>query len=254
MFNYFWMDKVAYTAAGGKGFSIFSLVHIIWLVLLFSGIFLLCVLYRKASDARRDNIRKCFALILIFSEIAKQCIVVLTGASASAHLPLHICSFAEYAILINAFWPKKRFLEPLLCLAFLPSAIMALFFPTITVYHPISYYTMHHFLLHAGIVAYILARCSAAEIRISYKGVWVTFFSIALLVIPIYFIDAAFDENFVFLMRHSDNPALKLIWDLSGGTGGISYIIGLGVLVIIVLHITYGIFTAIQTLNKRKSR
>ena len=220
--SFFWMHKDAYTSIGGKGFACFSFPHLIWLAALFAGILLFARLYRKSQDVRRNSIRKAVALFLILSEIAKQCVVGLTGAPASIHLPLHICSFAEYAILIDALWPENRFFKPLLYYAFLPSAFMAMLFPTATAYHPLSFYAIHHFILHAGIVAYIIARCSSGEIRINYKGVWVTFIAISVLVVPIYYIDAAFDVNFVFLMDHSDNPALKFIWDLSGGTGKIS--------------------------------
>lgn len=252
--SFFWMYKEAYTAAGGKGFACFSLPHIIWLIFLFAGIVLFACLYRKSKDARRNNMRKCVALFLILFEIAKQCVVGLTGAPVTTHLPLHICSFAEYAILIDALWPENRFFKTLLCYAFLPSAFMALLFPTATAYYPFSFYAIHHFILHAGIVAYIIARYSSGEIRIDYKGVWVTFLAICVLVIPVYFIDAAFDENFVFLMDHSDNPALKFIWDISGGTGKLAYIAGLGVLVLIVFHAVYGIITASGTLKKRLTR
>ena len=72
--------------------------------------------------------------------------------------------------------------------------------------------------------------------------------------IPLYFIDRAFDVNYVFLMDHDNNPALKLIWDLSGGTGGIFYILGLGVLGLIVLHVMYGIFAAVKAFGKRPAR
>lgn len=251
MQSIFWMYKDAYVAAGGNGFSCFSLPHLIWLAVLFAGIALFACLYRKASSEYRNSIRKGLALFLILFEIAKLCVVGLTGAPVSVHLPLHICSFAEYAILIDALWPENSFFKTLLFYAFLPSAFMALLFPTTTVYHPLSFYVMHHFILHAGIVAYIIARCSSGEFHINYKGVWLTLLSISVLIIPVYYIDAVFDENFVFLMRHSDNPALKLVWDLSGGTGGISYIIGLGVLVLIVFHIIYGIFVAGKKIKKQ---
>ena len=248
--NFFWMHKDAYNAIGGKGFSCFSLPHLIWLAGLLAGIILFSLLYRRFQGERRNNIRKCVALFLILFEIAKQCVVGLTGAPVAAHLPLHICSFAEYVILIDALWPENRFFKPLLCYAFLPSAFMALLFPTATVYHPLSFYTIHHFILHAGIVAYIIARYSAGEIRIGYKGVWLTFLEVCALAIPIYFIDKVFDVNFVFLMDHNNNPALMFIWNISGGTGGISYIIGLGVLVLIVFHIAFGIFRVIEWRKK----
>ena len=247
----FWMHKDAYAAIGGKGFPCFSLPHLLWLAALFAGIVLFACLYRNAQSKRRTNMRNGVALLLILAEIAKQCIVGLTDGPALTHLPLHICSFAEYVILIDALWPENRFFKPLLCYAFLPSAFMAMIFPTATVYHPLSFYAIHHFVLHAGIVAYIIARYVSGEIRIDYPGVWAAFLATCALVIPIYFLDAAFDVNFVFLMHHSDNPALKFIWDLSGATGGISYIIGLGVLVLLVIHVTYAIFAAVETIRKR---
>lgn len=250
----FWMHKDVYVAAGGKGYSFFSPPHLIWLAVLFAGIALFVCAYRKAQDKGRDNIRKATALFLILFEIAKQCIVGLTGGPVAIHLPLHICSFAEYAILIDALWPENRFFKPILCYAFLPSAFMALVFPTTTAYHPLGFFVIHHFTLHACIVAYILARYSAGEIRIGYKGIWATALAISVLIVPIYFIDAASDQNFVFLMRHSNNPALKLIWDLSGGSGGLPYIIGLFILTLIVYHVVYGILAAIEALKKRAPR
>lgn len=191
---------------------------------------------------------------MILFEIGKLCVIGLTGAPVAVNLPLHICSFAEYTILIDALWPENRFWGSLLCYAFLPAAFMALLFPTTTAYSPISFYLIHHFVLHAGIVAYILARYASGEIRLDYKGVWITFISICVLVVPLYFLNAAFDVNFVFLMDHSDNPALKFFWDLSGGTGGVSYILGLGVLGLVVLHVMYGFFTAVKAFEKRPAR
>ena len=252
MQDIFWMHSTEYNALGGKGFSCFSVPHLIWLAVLFAAIALFAWIYRRLSAERRGNMRKGVALVLILFEIGKQCVVGLTGAPVAVNLPLHICSFAEYAILIDALWPDNRFFKPLLCYAFLPSAFMALLFPTTTAYHPLSFYPMNHFVLHASIVAYILARYTAGEIRLDYKGVWVTFLSICVLVIPIYFLDVAFDANFVFLIDHSNNPALKFIWDLSGGAGGFSYIAGLGVLVLVVLHVMYGIFATAEAFEKKR--
>ncbi|MBP5289467.1 MAG: YwaF family protein [Clostridia bacterium] len=254
MQNTFWMHKSIYTQLGGKGFSFFSLPHLIWLAVLVAAIALFAFVYRVSSAGRRGNIRKGAALFLILFEIGKQCVLALTGAPVAHNLPLHFCSFAEYAILIDALWPENRLFKPLLCYAFLPAAFVALLFPTTTAYAPISFYPIHHFILHACIVAYILARYAAGEIRLDYKGLWIAFFSLCVLVIPLYFLDAAFDTNYVFLIDHDNNPAFKLVWDLSGGTGGISYILGLGVLGLVVLHATYGIFAAVKAFRKRLAR
>jgi len=64
----------------------------------------------------------------------------------------------------------------------------------------------------------------------------------------IYPINNAFQTNYMFLARHSNNPALKLVWKMTGGTGGISYILGLAVLIIVVLHFMFAIYAI---LNRR---
>lgn len=250
--NLFWADKEKLVAAGVEGFNTFSFPHLIWLTILIAGIALYTVVYRKGGERLRGNMRKSLAIFMILWEIGKQCVVSLTGASPAVHLPLHICSFAEYAILADALWPENRFLKPVLCYAFLPAGIMAMLLPTATAYPPVSFYAIHHFLLHAGIVAYILARYVAREARMNYKGVWVTMLSIIALIVPVYFIDRAFDQNYIFLMDHSDNPALKIVWDLSGGKGGFLYIIGLSVLVLIVFHVVYAVFALVQRAERRK--
>lgn len=252
--NTFWMHKSVYSELGGKGYSFFSLPHLIWLAVLVFAIALYTFLYRRGSAGRRGGMRKGAALFLILFEIGKQCVLALTGAPVAHNLPLHFCSFAEYAILIDALWPENRFFKPFLCYAFLPAAFVALLFPTTTAYAPISFYPIHHFILHTSIVAYILARYTAGEIRLDYKGLWIAFFTFCVLLIPLYYINAAFNVNYMFLMDHDNNPAFKTVWNLSGGTGGISYFLGLGVLGLIVLHATYGIFAAVKAFGKRPAR
>ena len=252
--NSFWGYKDTIAEMGEKGFACFSLPHLIWLAILFTGIVLFTILYKKSNEKRRDNLRKGMALFIILFEIGKQCVVSLTGAPSLPHLPLHICSFAEYTILIDAFWPKNRFFKPLLCYAFLPAALMALLFPTVTIYPPINFYVINLFVLHASIIAYIIARYVGGDIRLSYAGVWISTGAILVLVLPMYFINKAFGTNFMFLMRHSDNPALKFIWNLSGGTGGFAYILGLSVLVLLVFHFVYAVFVVIQKIGHCKKK
>ncbi len=247
--SFFWMDKVSYAAAGGKGFSVFSPPHLIWLAFLFSGIALFAVLYRRLKSERRGDARKGVALFLILSEIAKLCVVALTGAPVSTYLPLHLCSFAEYAVLVDALWPENRFSGTLLFCAFLPSALMAMLFPTATAFHPLSFFAIHHFILHALIAAYIVARYSSGEIRVRYKGVWSSFLAVCALALPVYFIDLRFGMNFMFLTHHINNPVLKPIWDISGG--GVLYVAGLGALVLAVLHLFYGFSAAAEALARK---
>ena len=249
--NGFW-TYIDGSAEAGKGFACFSLPHLLWLAVLAAAIFFFTFAYKKGGEKRRDYLRKIMALFLIFFEIFKQCVVGLTGAPVTKHLPLQICSFAEYTILIDALWPGNRLFKPVLCYAYLPAAFMALLFPTVTAYPPISFYAIHQFVMHAGIIAYILARCAAGDMHMNYKGVWVALGLILVPVLPVYLIDKISDINYMFLLRHSNNPALKFIWDLSGGNGGFAYILGLAVLVLLMFHFIFVIFTLVQKFGRRK--
>ena len=249
----FWVHKTFFgDAEADVGFSVFSAPHLIWLGLMVLLIAAFAVRYRRCDDTGRDNMRKGMALFLILFEIFKQCVVGLTGAPVTMHLPLQSCSFAEYTILIDALWPDNRLLKPVLCYAYLPAAFMALLFPTVTAYPPISFYAIHQFVLHAGIIAYILARYAAGDMRMNYKSVWVALGLILVPVLPVYLIDKISDINYMFLLRHSNNPALKFVWDLSGGGGGFAYILGLTLLVLLMFQFVFAIFTLVQKFGHRQ--
>ena len=74
---------------------------------------------------------------------------------------------------------------------------MAIFFPTVTVYPAINFYTIHQFALHAVIAAYIIARYSSGEFRADYMGIW----GVTLKLIPlIAVILAALTIIFIFVI------------------------------------------------------
>ncbi len=140
---------------------------------------------------------------------------------------------------------KNRILKKLMAFAFLPAAIMALAFPTVTAYPPISFYTIHQFVMHAGIVAYIVAKYVAGEIRPRYTDLWISVLLISVIALQIYLIDLKFEANFMFLTNHSGNPVLKLMWDISGGDGGLVYVAALVAFITLVLHIVFVIYVLI---------
>jgi uncharacterized membrane protein len=56
----------------------------------------------------------------------------------------------------------------------------------------------------------------------------------------------------MYLVDPAENAVIQTVWNLSGGSGGLLYIIGLIVLVLIVMHITYGIYRLIDLKNNRR--
>ena len=251
----FWTHKSVLDAEGLKvGFGMFSLGHLLWFLLMTAGIAAFVVFYLHGAACRRDNMRKALALFIILFEIFKQCTMALTGAPIQENLPLEVCSFAEYAILADALWPKERFLRSLLVFLFLPSAFMALLFPTVTVYPAISFYTIHQFVLHAGICAYIIARYASGEFRADYAGVWTAVLKLLPLGALIYLIDLSFDKDFMFLTDPYGNPVLDMLWNLSGGKGGLPYLAAFLLFVIFVLHVAYAILRLTGLLSRQRSK
>ena len=233
----------------GKGFEFFSGPHLAWLAAMFGFIAVYTVIYCRGNEKRRDNMRKGLALFIILFEIIQQCVNSFLKVPAGVYLPLEVCSFAEYFILADAMWPDNRITKQFIPYAFLPSAFMALIQPTASIYPPLSYYTVHQFVMHAGIVCYIIMRFAADEIRPRYYGIWLALLIVNILIIPVGYIDARLDQNYMFLMSHQGNPVLKAIWDMCGGHPGILYTFGLEVLVAVTMHITYIVLTIVNKIR-----
>lgn len=236
----FWAYSDALAANHIKGFGFFTLPHFAWLAVITAGVVLYTLIYRKAGEPKRENLRKAIAVYLILAEFFKISVVTLTGGAIDRNLPLHICSIAEFLILFDALWlSKNRVTGQILIFEFMPGALITLLLPNCISYPAYSFYVVNFFIWHGAIIAYILARYLSGEIRPRYVGIWQSMIAIYIQIIPVYFLDKAFDENYMFLMDHWNNPALKLCWDLSGGKGGIPYIIALSILVLVVMHVFY---------------
>ena len=237
----FW-GFIAKGESSENAFGIFTKAHIIWLLVLALLIAVYVFFYDRGSEKRRDNMRKSMALFLIFTEMFKQCVNSFNEVPYGLYLPLEICSLAQYTILFDALWPSSRVSKHLLAFAFMPAAFFALLMPSAHTYSAISFYAIHQLLMHAGIVAYIIALFKSGELRPQYRGIWISILIINITLIPIARINAIFNTNYMFIADPEDNPLLGFIYKAGGGSGGIPYIIGLEILVLIVMHIMYGIY------------
>ena len=244
IFDSFW-GYLPPEGVDGIGFGLFTKAHFTWLLILAVLIAFFVIVYYRGGENRRDNMRKWTALFLIGIEILKQCVGSLNAIPPGTYLPMEMCSFAEYTILIDAMWPRGRTTKQMLAFAFLPAAIMALVMPSSTIYPAISFYAIHQLVMHAAIVAYIIARYKASEISPRYSGIWLTLLIINIIIIPVYTVDLHYNKNYMYLIGHSGNTIIKMIWNLTGEQRGLLYIMGLEILVAIAMHITYGIYRLI---------
>jgi len=165
-FDHFWLyTEKAAADNTDVGFTLFSGGHLVWLAAMAALMIIVVRLYLGSSPGRRIGIRRLLALYLLVTEIVKDVIIVAVGAPLSAYLPLHLCGYAIFFLLIDAFLPEQKTTGQMIAYAFGPGALMALLFCSWTSL-PLfwNFMTIHSFLFHAVILAYMIMRLAAGEI------------------------------------------------------------------------------------------
>lgn len=233
----------------GLGYGQFTPAHFLWIA-----ITLLCVIsgvwyYQGADPAAKLIFLRSIAAVLITIDLVKMVIIANSDVVFSDYLPLELCSFAAYFIVIDSIFPDNTIVSLTLLTLFLPAALMAVFFPTTSPLPAVNFYTIHQFLYHGLIVAYVAARFAAREIPFSYPLLWGAIFRIIILAGVIYLIDVRFNKNFMFLRDPYGNPALEVIQNKT--SGGIGYTIGLVCFFAVMIHVFFAIFKILEILFLR---
>lgn len=110
------------------GFHLYAPGHLIWLAAIAAAAFLFSASYRIKDKNERARARKIFAALILLSEIYKDTVLIIMGAPMMQYLPLHLCSFAIFGMLIDAFAPKQQLMGQMFAFAFFPGALAALLF------------------------------------------------------------------------------------------------------------------------------
>ena len=242
--NSFWAHQE--NTPEGNGYGQFSKTHIFLLIITILFIIASIILYLKTDDSKKILILRTISITLMLSEILKLIALPRAGASVINNLPLEVCSFAGYAILFDSLYPTNKVVPMMLLTLFLPAAIMALVFPTTTRLPAFNFFTIHQFIFHALIIAYVLMRFINKEWTLSCQGLWTSIIKVIILAAIIYTIDTIFDRNFFFLRGTEGNAALEAIKKIF--QNNIGYTLGLVCFAIISLHIFFIIFKIIEIL------
>ena len=236
------------------GFELYSRGHLIWLLILAVAALIVVPVYIKSSPKKQAGIKKIFALGLLISEIIKDIIILAIGAPIVAYLPLHLCGYAIFFFLIDAFLPKQKVTGQLIAYAFGPGALMALLFCSWTRL-PVfcSFISIHSFIFHWAIVTYLIMRLANGEIKPTYKGLWISVLTMAILAVPAYLVDMKTGMNYMFIYEVQRNSPLEPIWEIFGVRWGKpGYVIGAMLLVIVIFHILYLIYGLVGLRRKHK--
>ena len=252
----FWIHRDQIYAQGlDVGFSTFSTGHLIWLLAIAIGCYLSGRLYCSLNQRGRDNMRKITALTVLLLEAAKTIVLGLFRVNTIEFLPLHLCSVGGLATIVYAMWPQsKKWLGQLFAYAFFPTALLAIVFPSTTMYPWWNFYCIHTFVFHALIIAYFVWLFMAREIRPDFKGLLLSSVFMSLFAVPIYHINGAFGVNYMFIGTRSDVGILAMLWDkLTSAYGRIGYTLVLACILALVLLIFCLIYRLIEMLQDKAS-
>jgi len=212
--------------------GMFSLQHL--LTLLFFFIVGIILVKRYKSPELQSTLRRQMAIAILFLEVIRQVVLLVTNSHAWEFLPLHLCAFGVYLILIDAYFENKYTKEVIFMLT-LPGALAALITPDWANNPLINFFTIQSFSIHALMVIYAIMRLKAGELSLHVKNIWMptTFlFGITPLIMGI---NHLLDTNFFFLTTGPEGTPLAALQSQFGGF----YISSLALLFFIVWLIMY---------------
>ena len=197
------------TIPKGLGFSHFDATHLCWLCAFVAIAVALCLLYRRLGKPGRRRFRYIMSALIVADEIFKVVFLVIGGRYTINYLPLHLCSINIVLIAIHAVRPSRA-LDNFLYLICLPTAILALLFPTWTKLPVLNFSHLHSFTIHILLACYPLALTVGGDIRPQVRQLGKSLLLLLSLAASVYIFNVLFDTNFMFLM--SADKGNPLYW------------------------------------------
>ncbi|TFG83163.1 MAG: hypothetical protein E4G74_01615 [Erysipelotrichales bacterium] len=181
-----------------RNYAWFGLEHDLWLLaILVIGLFTV-YLYRNMNPNQRMRFLRIFAACIVLSEVARQLIYGLQGAYRLEYMPLHLCAVTELACLIYAFKRDAVSREFMYWIG-LPGALAALLFPDWLQIPLWNFQSIHSFGVHGAMTIFAILLLAGGESRPKIKGAAWTMGLMALLALPLFFLNKLWDTNFFFL-------------------------------------------------------
>lgn len=233
MMDYFWYSRE--TIPAGVGFKLYDKTHLGWLFAMLITFAVCCVLYRFLSESNRLKFRRTIALLMVIVEIFKHIILVINGVWQLNYLPLHLCSISIFFSCWHAIKPNALNRELLYALC-MPGALMALLFPSWTMLPCMNGLSIHSFAIHILLVMYPLPLLFCGELRPNVKNLPKCLLFLVILGIPMFFLNKAWNTNFMYLNWADAGNPLFLFEKLLGRPW---YIVGFIPLISLVWFLLY---------------
>lgn len=227
----------------GVGFSTFGPMHLIWLLCILLGIIGAAILYKRLDESKRRVMRIIVGSAVVLLEIIKDIYHGIIGEFGVGYLPLHLCGINILLIGFDLIKPNNT-VRNFLYYFSIAGASLALIFPNWNALPCWNFSGIHSFVIHGLLVMYPILLVAGGEVKPDLKTMPKCILLLIGMAIPIYFVNLAFDTNFMFLMRPDKGNPLEMFEKLLG-----NHLWGFPILLPIVMLIMY---LPIWLINKLK--
>ena len=245
--SYFW--KEIHDLPAGIGFGLFSSRHFAAVLCCGFGVAFALGLFLKCSKKRQDVLLKATALSLLAGNLLRDLFLFSVHRMSLAYLPLHLCSFAIFVYLLQAFLPERflpfrRVLGEIGLVLLMPGTICALIFPDWTAYPLWNFMCIHSFVWHAVLVFYPLALFLSGRLHPTIRHLWYPVLYLGIIVPPTAVFNHFTGCNYLFIMIPLKGTPLELLYSLMGAYWRIGY-------ALLVLAVILLVYLILGTLHRR---
>lgn len=242
MFQYFW--SYGSEIPKGVGFQLYGRQHLLWLLGIIIGIYVICKIYCGLDVMGRKYCARGVAFCIGATGVIRYAFLFFRHKLTVGHLPLHLCSMAVILCVIHAV-TESRFLGDVLYCLCMPGAMVGLLFANWTKYPAMSFMSIVCFLAHGLVVLYPILMLISGSIRPRIKNIWRPILFLCMVVPPAYLVNKKYNTNFMFINRPSPGSPLVFLEQWLGNPG---YLFGYLVLAAGVIALLYLPFS----INRRK--
>ncbi|EST52668.1 hypothetical protein T458_17060 [Brevibacillus panacihumi W25] len=198
---------LSYTISG-EPFRLFSLSHLVVLLLFAAGTWALYFYRRKLrASSMKETMRHTLAATLLLTELAFQFWHVWTQTWSTAYtLPLQLCS-VSLLLCVVMLYSKSYALYEVTFFAGVGGALQAMLTPEL--FYPFPHFRfLHFFLAHACIIWACLYMTWVEKYQPTLRSVWKTMVFLNLLLVIALLVNRWTGGNYLFVSRKPDNPSL----------------------------------------------
>ncbi len=190
-------------------FVLFSIEHLITLLVLIILAFLIFILRKRLRLSRYDDLSRCFLFfILILSEIGLHLWLYDIGSwQLKYSLPLHLSSISlllsAFALLFRSF-----FLFELTYFIGVGSALQAMITPDISFYTFPHFRYVHFFISHGATVLANLYLVFVTGFKPTLRSLWKAFIVLNIYTGIIFILNLAIGSNYMYISKKPVNPSM----------------------------------------------